>query len=366
MKINRREWIAAIKNISGAMDKSNIILRDQLFIVNKDNQISLVCWDRYNGMRHTYNTLIDYEHDLQRGIDLKKTLNLLQKIESDEIDLTFDDKRAHFRIGGEKYTLATNHVEQILMHDQSVINIDFMFNIPSDMLRTIISRVEMSISKSTPHFYFISFHCENNELRVTATNGNTLSISYTPLNSRNFDFVLPYQSIVEIKKLLKIANSITFMISPDTANIHTDIDDSRYLFQHKLSQDRFPDISWILNEEKPLFVQVNTSLLRSKFQQMSAVLGQSIDCCRMTITGDVLKLYSCDYDSGIDGTSEIQIDGSIAEFEIYISTSFMIKALGTIHTEFAIISFEDDPKKSIHVKPTEGSYFHVLMPLRKE
>lgn len=287
-------------------------------------------------------------------VNSTKLLNLIKKIESEEIELFTDEdnvlfvkpknnKKSNYKLKGfssDNYPLKNICIEKLISLDISTF---------FDMIK----KTKISVSSESRRFLSgILFQIENKILKIVSTDGKRLSYIETSVDIPNVSAIIPIKILNEIIKI----SGETLQLSINGKEIIIKIDD--YIFVSNLLDGNFPPYEKVIPDNQPNSIKVNRKDFLSSIGRIALMCDDS-NKIRLKISNNNLSLYSENISIG-SGEEVIDIEYDGNPIEIGFSYLYLQDVFNVLNTEHIVIEFKDS-QSVISIR--EKEYLHVMMPM---
>lgn len=239
------------------------------------------------------------------------------------------------------------------------------FKINNALLKSTIRQVAIAASSSEvrPVLTAVSFDCDHNYLRLSATDGIRLasrSIHTGSIRNNNTKFLIPAQNLYEISKLLKNDD--------DTTEIVTFANQVRFItnelkIDSVLIDGVFPSLLNIVPKSFMSEVLVESNRLLKAVECVTVLAGESK--IKIATTTSTLSLYSQTADIG-DIQNEIpliEMEGD--DFTISLNGKLLVDLLRSIESENLRVRFTGKVGPLILLsEDTDSSTVFLISPVR--
>ena len=365
-KINKKELLEALNISSRAISSTTPLpsLTGIKFVV-KDNSLTLVSSDSNISIKvlvdNTNKPTIEVEEDGEIVIEAKYILEIIRKIDAEEINIEIVDGTL-IKISGGNSEFKINCMKA---NEYPEINFDSngsSLNLNSDLFKQIIDQTAFACSdKDTrPILTGINFKTENNVLKVNATDSYRLASKTIVLDGvEDFNITVPNKYLIDVYHSL-----------PENTDIKLTIDNQKVLFnfkniliQTRLLDDQYPDTSKLLPSSFTQTLKVNGSELSKAIDRTSFIKSDGKNIVRLSISDERIDLTANNQtSSSYEIINVISFEG--APFEISCSGKYLQDAINAFNSDEIVISFSGDLKPMIITVENDPTIVQLVSPVR--
>jgi len=295
----------------------------------------------------------------------KYFLEIIRKLDEDIITIETD---------GLKIIISTERGEYTLngMNSNEFPNIKFdLLDKPillkSQILKNIINQTVFAVStqESRPVLTGINFQISEDVLECVATDSYRLAKKIVYLDekvSNNINIVIPGRNLIELTKILEEAEKdIELHIFSNNILFKTD----DILFQSRLLNDRYPDVSKLIPNEFEVTIKVNLNELFNTIDRVSLLTSEKDkNLIKMDLNENILTLSSTSAEIGkMEENINIEKDKDI-NMKIAYSSKYMLEALRTLKCDTVDIRLNSEIKPIIIKNSEDDNLIQLVLPIK--
>jgi DNA polymerase-3 subunit beta len=285
---------------------------------------------------------------------------LLRELSDPTVTLDSTDNRCRIESGGGSFVLLGENPEEY--PDQATVKTGRGITISAGRLLQMIKETAFAAAREETRYAIngVMIDFGSGCLRMVATDGRRLSISYSNLEDGNGEFKV----VVPLRALSTLARAI-----PDSSkdDLKLTVGDKQVEFAfgkvHLLSQQlesRFPDYEGVVPKAADTTVELNRSLLESCLRKAAILCADDLRMVRFEVQDSTLRLTSESNSRGrADVTMDITTKG--AGGSINFNPDYILEALRVCDLDAVRLDMSDD---SMPAKFTLGeSFTYIVMPI---
>lgn len=236
------------------------------------------------------------------------------------------------------------------------------FIIEQNILADMIRKCVYSISREDSRYALMGlyFLLRDKKLTLVATDGRRLSKTETPVSIDNKfkkDFIIPLKGVEELGKLLGSEGEVKVFLEKN----HAAFDLEHTKLSSRLIDGVFPDYERVIPESCLTKIKLPKAELSSLVRQVSTMTTDQNLMVRMKFEKEKLTLTVRTNDVG-EARADMPIDYSGEDLEVGFNPRFLSDSLASINEDE--IMFELSDAQSPGVIKADGSFIHVIMPMR--
>ena len=131
----------------------------------------------------------------------------------------------------------------------------------------------------------------------------------------------------------------------------------------KLVDGRFPDYDRVIPRVGDLQVVANRESLRAGLSRASILSNEKFRGVRLVIENNLLRATAHNPEQE-EAEEEIEVAYEGQALEIGFNVSYLLDALGAIHSEDVTLDFTDSDSSCLMRDPGDGRARYVIMPMR--
>ncbi|WP_420768575.1 DNA polymerase III subunit beta [Parageobacillus thermoglucosidasius] len=243
-----------------------------------------------------------------------------------------------------------------------------VFEIPTDLLKTIIRQTvfAVSVSETRPILTGVNWRIEDEELICTATDSHRLALRKAKVETENHqshNVVIPGKSLNELSKILDDSNApVKIVITANQILFKT----KRLLFFSRLLDGNYPETSRLIPTDSKTDIIVNAKEFLQAIDRASLLAreGRNNVVKLTTLSDGIIEISSVSPEIG-KVTEEIQsesIEGE--ELKISFSAKYMMDALKALDGTDIKISFTGAMRPFLLRPLHSDSMLQLILPVR--
>ncbi|AEH46083.1 DNA polymerase III subunit beta [Parageobacillus thermoglucosidasius] len=243
-----------------------------------------------------------------------------------------------------------------------------VFEIPTDLLKTIIRQTvfAVSVSETRPILTGVNWRIEDEELICTATDSHRLALRKAKIETENHqshNVVIPGKSLNELSKILDDSNApVKIVITANQILFKT----KRLLFFSRLLDGNYPETSRLIPTDSKTDIIVNAKEFLQAIDRASLLAreGRNNVVKLTTLSDGIIEISSVSPEIG-KVTEEIQsesIEGE--ELKISFSAKYMMDALKALDGTDIKISFTGAMRPFLLRPLHSDSMLQLILPVR--
>ncbi|EID44487.1 DNA polymerase III subunit beta [Parageobacillus thermoglucosidasius] len=243
-----------------------------------------------------------------------------------------------------------------------------VFEIPTDLLKTIIRQTvfAVSVSETRPILTGVNWRIEDEELICTATDSHRLALRKAKIETENHqshNVVIPGKSLNELSKILDDSNApVKIVITANQILFKT----KRLLFFSRLLDGNYPETSRLIPTDSKTDIIVNAKEFLQAIDRASLLAreGRNNVVKLTTLSDGIIEISSISPEIG-KVTEEIQsesIEGE--ELKISFSAKYMMDALKALDGTDIKISFTGAMRPFLLRPLHSDSMLQLILPVR--
>ncbi|MCA8949906.1 MAG: DNA polymerase III subunit beta [Planctomycetes bacterium] len=228
------------------------------------------------------------------------------------------------------------------------------------MLRMIQETVFAAAREETRYaINGVMFDCADSCLRLVATDGRRLSISYQHIEGKeSFKVVVPLRALHTLARALPEGDKTPLAIEVGDKQIS--FTNGRIQLVSQLLETRFPDYEGVVPKSADTTIEIDLSTLEGALRRASILAASEMRMVRFEVSENSLLLTA---ESSARGRADVRIDAVVkgAGGSINFNPDYILEALRVSELEQVRLDMSDD---SMPAKFTLGeSFTYVVMPI---
>ena len=364
-KVNKKELLDALNISSRAISSTTplpsltgikFIVDDKLTLISSDSNISIkIEINNSNGQ------VLEIAEPGEIVIDAKYILEIIRKIDTSMISIEIIDGTLIKIFGGN----SEFKINCMKASDYPEINFESngnSFNMNSDTFKEIIDETAFACSEkdTRPVLTGVNFKCENNILKVNATDSYRLATKTISLdNANNFDITIPNKYLIDVYHSIEDKKDVSLKI--DSQKIIFSFDN--ILIQTRLLDDQFPETSKLIPASFTQILKVNGKELTNAIDRASFIKSDGKNIVKLAINSEKVDITANNQTSSSFETIKVNsFEGN--PFEISCSGKYLQDAINSMNSDSITISFSGDLKPMIITDDNDPSIIQLVSPVR--
>lgn len=285
---------------------------------------------------------------------------LLRELSDPTVTLERTEQKTRLESGGGSFVLLGEDPEQF--PEDAAIKGGKSVAVPAGRMAKMIQETQFAAAREDTRYaiHGVMFDMAAGCLRLVATDGRRLSLSYQNLDAAKTEF----KAIVPLRALATLARAIPENSKDD---LHVVVGDKQIEFRlgtmrliSQLLDSRFPDYEGVIPKAADTTVELNRALLESSLRKASILCAADLRSVRFEVQDSLLRLTSENSTRGrADVTMDVTTKG--AGGAINFNPDFILEALRNCELDVVRLDMSDD---SMPAKFTLGeSFTYVVMPI---
>jgi len=367
-KVNRKVFMDALNIASKAISPTTPLPsllgikieceNDKISLISSDSNISIKTVINNN----SDNVLIVSEVG-EVLIESKYILEIVRKCSGEYIDiviidgqlLKISDGNSEFKING------------LNPEDYPTISFDISnntFKLETLLFNQIVEQTAFACSDSDtrPVLTGVNFKCENNVLKINATDTYRLASKTINLNNNfNFNITVPAKYLLDVYHSLQDVNDVKVAI--DSTKIMFIFDNT--IIETRLLDDDFPDTSKLIPPSFKQVLKISSKEFVNAIERTSFIKTDGKNIVKLSIDNakvDITATSSNQIGSFFESIKVISFEGE--PFNISCSVKYLTEAIKALDSDNITISFSGELKPMIITGESDPSIVQLISPVR--
>lgn len=296
-------------------------------------------------------------------IESKYILEIVRKCSGEYIDIVIiDGQLLKISDGNSEYK-----INGLNPSDYPTISFDISkntFKLETLLFNQIVEQTSFACSDSDtrPVLTGVNFKCENNILKINATDTYRLASKTINLNNNfNFNITVPAKYLMNVYHSINEVNDITIGI--DSTKIMFIFDNT--IIETRLLDDDFPDTSKLIPQTFKQVLKVSSKEFVNAIDRTSFIKIDGKNIVKLSISDtkvDITATASNQIGSFFESIRVISFEGE--PFNISCSVKYLTDAIKALDSENITISFVGELKPMIIKGETDESIVQLISPVR--
>lgn len=290
-------------------------------------------------------------------------LSIIRKLDDDYITMSTDGLNVLISTKRGEYTL--NGMNSSEFPNIKFNTLDKPIKIQSQILKNIINQTVFAVStqESRPVLTGINFQIKDNKMECVATDSYRLAKKIVTLDEShtNSNIVIPGKNLMSLNQLLEDDKEIEIHIFSNNVLIKT----NELLFQSRLLNDTYPDVSKLIPNEFEVTIKINLMDFYNTIDRVSLLTDEKDKhLVKMNLKSNNLELSSNSTEIGkMEETMEINKDKEV-DMNIAFSAKYMMEALKTLKCENIEIRLNSEIKPIIIKNEEDENLIQLILPIK--
>jgi len=293
----------------------------------------------------------------------KYIVEIIRKIPSDIIDITkLDEYKIYIKYNSGEFNINGMDPNEFPTLELEKTKTPILLN--SDKFKEIVTETVFAIStsESRPILTGLNIKINENILECYATDSYRLAKKVIDINSKlnNINIVIPGKNIIEFKNILTEKNQdIELHIFENKVLFQKD----NILFQSKLLNGNYPEVSKLIPNEFKININLNTSELYSVIDRAS-LLSNDRDkvVIKLELDNQKIKISSNTPELGkVEEYISVKNDDKIV---ISFISKYMLEALRSYNDKEIVLCFNEEDKPFIIKSAKEATLIQLILPIK--
>jgi DNA polymerase-3 subunit beta len=290
----------------------------------------------------------------------RETAALLREIGDPTVTLESTDQRCKIESAGGSFVLLGDDPDQF--PEEAKVQSAKRITIEAGRLLRMIQETAFASAREETRYAIngVLMDCGGGCLRLVATDGRRLSISYENLDTDDVQFkvVVPLRALQTLVRALPEGGKKPLRIEVGDKQVVFATDKMQLVSQ--LLETRFPDYEGVVPKAADTTVEVPKAVLESALRRAAILSPNEMRMVRFEVGDQVLRMTA---ESSARGRADVTIDADVkgAGGSINLNPDYIIEALRVSQLEQVRLDMSDD---SMPAKFTLGeSFTYVVMPI---
>lgn len=293
-------------------------------------------------------------------VNARKLFEIVKELDTDTVEVHTATEKLVLKSGRSRFNLQMLPVEDFpSLPLPEGVKFD---EVPGGVIVDMIEKTCFSVSHDTMRYNINGFYIENNgsRTRLVTTDGHRLSIVEKDFSISRSGVLLPYRGMMELKKLLQSAESISVGITGDRAVFRCD----EYLVVFRLLEGTFPEYRGIIPSDNNTVLVTDRELLLSALKRVSVLSSHDrIRGVRFELSEKKLRLSVSNQEMG-DAEEEIEVEYEGEDFCIAFNARYLVEIFDAMYDERIVIRFKDDMSPALITPLSNKESTYLVMPMR--
>lgn len=289
----------------------------------------------------------------------RETAALLRELSDPTVTLESSDQRCKIESGGGSFVLLGENPEEF--PEEAQVKSGKHIEIESGMMLRMIQETIFAAAREETRYAIngVLLDCASGCLRLVATDGRRLAISYENIDSKvEFKVVVPLRALNTLSRALPENGKELLRIEVGDKQVVFTIGATQ--LQSQLLETRFPDYEGVLPKSADTTVEVPRPVIESALRRAAILAPSDMRMVRFEARDNQLRLTA---ESSARGRADVAVDAVVkgAGGNINFNPDYILEALRVCKLDHVRLDMSDD---SMPAKFTLGeSFTYVVMPI---
>jgi DNA polymerase-3 subunit beta len=297
-------------------------------------------------------------------VPARKLLDICRALpEGSKVSITLDHERITVRSGRSRFTLATLPAAEFPAVED--IKAQRSVSLPQKQLKQLIEHTHFAMAQQDVRYYLNGLLLETlpKRMRAVATDGHRLAMC--DLNADVADLpaqqvIVPRKGVMELQRLLTDSDT-PVKVSFGTNHVRVELADLR--FTTKLIDGRFPDYERVVPKGGDKDIIADRLILKDALSRTAILSNEKYRGVRLQLSQNRLKVLAHNPEQE-EAEDEVEVKYSGGDLEIGFNVSYLMDALGALHSEQVRITLTDANSSCLIREPDSEDSRYVVMPMR--
>lgn len=355
---------AMAKLVTLTEKRSPLPILSYCLVVAENDTITLSATDLEMGVNISIPCKVDETG--QTTLPAKKFFEIVRQLPDSDIILSADSKwRATVSAGfNTSFNIAgfdpADYPQALTSSEDSPTTV-----ITKDHILNLIDRSVFAASNdsSRSNLNAVLLECKDSSITAVATDGHRLGLSTENVTiSEDGRFLIDKKNMISLRKIIGSIKEEQLEFGVDVKNLvfRTPNMSVRIRFM----DGDFPDYTKVIPRDVTAIIKVNKQSLLDTVKRVHTLASEKFGRIGVSIVNNNLK---CSIDNPDIGKGEDNMDVdyfSTNEISFLVNSDYMLQAIAAIDTDSLLIEYTKE-NAPIRLKPIEGDYFNLIMPMRK-
>lgn len=289
----------------------------------------------------------------------RETAQLLREISDPTITLESNEQRCRIESSGGSFVLLGEDPNQF--PEETKVDAAKVIELPGDRMLRMIQETVFAAAREETRYAIngVLIDCAAGSLRLVATDGRRLSLSYENLDTKvEFKVIVPLRALNTLGRALGEGNK---------ESLRLEVGDRRIVFTtgkaqlvSQLLEARFPDYEGVLPKMADTTVEIPKAVLEGALRRAAILASHELRMVRFEVGAQQVRMVA---ESAQRGRADVSVDAVVkgSGGSINFNPDFILEALRVCQMETIRLDMSDD---SMPAKFTLGeSFTYVVMPI---
>lgn len=374
--LQKESFLNSIKAVKGIVSTRGVqpILGAILIESVANDRIKLTTTDL--NLSISYTTKADVEKEGKIAISAKVIEDIITKMPDKNITIELNEETNTIKIQSEKtkfevISLNAEEFPNILNKKTDETGEEKTFEILTKDLNKAIKQTAFSAVQNEIGGVLtgICFNIEENTLEMVATDGNRLTRSRIPINSRNeaANFICSYRTLVEISKLISLVQDKNLKFTIKGNKIVFEFED--IIFQSGLIEGTYPKYQQLIPTNNEKIATIDRQKFIDSIDRVSVMVNNRTNIMKFNFENSMLEISTDTPEAG-SAKETLDIDYSSDNLLIAFNYKYLLDCLRNISKTNVKVEMSTNLSAAL-IKPDdsdnndeEDNYICLIMPVQ--
>lgn len=361
--LQREDILKPLSYVAGVVEKRQTLPILSFILLRQDNnEVTLTGTD----LEVEIIARVKTEHSMNGELMLpaRKLLDICRALpEGAAIDIRKDGEKASIKSGKSRFSLLTLPTTDFPNIQASQWNQSI--NISQADLKNILQQTYFCMAQQDMRYFLNGLLIElgGSQIRAVGTDGHRMAISESKLDEgtqNSKQIIIPRKGIHEFMRLLEdVSDPIELQFNANHVRART----ASFVFTSKLIDGKYPDYTKVIPASQSKLIYVEREALRESLSRAAILSNEKYRGVRLTLANNGLKISTHNPEQE-EAQEEVSVDYNGETIEIGFNVSYMLEAIGALHSQQVIIGLTDANSSCTISSPDTKMPLYVIMPMR--
>jgi len=271
-----------------------------------------------------------------------------------------ENHRLNLSCGNSNFTLAG--MDPADYPDVAIPDVPESTSIEASVLVDALDSVVFAAAHGESRFNLaaVLFEPAEDKTRLVTTDGHRLASTVIPLTLHGDNRVVPRRGIEELRKAVgSVSGDIRLGFTDDNLVVTT----GGLTMSVRLIDATYPEWRNVVPDDEPALVTANLEALMRCLKRVTLLTSDLNKGATVQIEGGTMTLTATHPDLGT-ATDSVEVEHEGEPIEVVLNAAYLLDALSVLESETVRLEYRPDGKPII-IRPSDGEYFSLVMPMRK-
>ncbi len=361
--LQREDVLKPLGYVAGVVEKrqtlpilSFILLRqegDEITFTGTDLEVEIIARIKTNR-----NVSVELTLPARKFLDICRALP-----EGAIIEIRKDDDKVSVKSGKSRFSLLTLPPTDFPNIQASQWNQSI--SVSQAVLKNLLQQTHFCMAQQDMRYFLNGLLVElgDGRLQIVGTDGHRMAISESALKEYaggSKQIIVPRKGIHEFMRLLEdVSDPVELQFNANHMRART----ANFVFTSKLIDGKYPDYAKVIPATQNKRVYVEREALRESLGRAAILSNEKYRGVRLTLADKSLKISAHNPEQE-EAQEEIAAEYSGETMEIGFNVSYMLEAIGALHSQQIVIGLTDANSSCTISSPDTKTPLYVIMPMR--